>query len=95
MITIRRKQCRPSEPTVRPKYQVSFSKQSGSKNSKTTVKLLLQAERAEKELKMSRRFMFNRDLFNSLQRPLPRKEIRIGLRCTLLLSLLSSSDVKA
>ena len=38
--------------------------------------------------------MFDRDLFNSLRRLLPRKEIRIGLRYTISVSVLLSSVVK-
>lgn len=51
--------------------------------------------REEEKLKVSRRFIFDRDLFNSLKPPCPRKEIRIGLRCTISLSILSSSIIQA
>ena len=50
--------------------------------------------REEEKLKLSKQFMFDRDLFNSLRRLLPRKEIRIGLRYTISVSVLLSSVVK-
>ena len=69
---------------------VRIQKQQNYGNTATSSR----TSREEENLRLSRRFMFDRYLFNSLKRPLPRKEIRIGLRCTISLSLLPSSVFK-